>query len=138
MGENIIADYRSLGLSLREHPLFLLRSELHKRKMVTAEHIKTLPNGTSVRTTGIVTSRQRPSTSSGVVFVTLEDETGYTNVVIWRRIASEQRQILLNAQLLGIKGHIERDGQVIHLIAKQLVDFSPLLGKLVTKSRNFH
>ena len=106
--------------------------------MVTAEYIKTLPNGTSVRTTGIVTSRQRPSTSSGVVFVTLEDETGYTNVVIWRRIASEQRQILLNTQLLGIKGHIERDGQVIHLIAKQLVDFSPLLGKLVTKSRNFH
>lgn len=106
--------------------------------MITAEHIKTLPNGTPVRITGIVTSRQRPNTSSGVVFVTLEDETGYANVVIWRRIASEQRQVLLNAQLLGVKGYIERDGQVIHLIAKQLVDFSPLLGKLVTKSRNFH
>ena len=138
MGENIVADYRSLGLSLRKHPLCLLRSELLKRKMITAEHIKTLPNGTPVRITGIVTSRQRPSTSSGVVFVTLEDETGYANVVIWRRIASEQRQVLLNAQLLGVKGYIERDGQVIHLIAKQLVDFSPLLGKLVTKSRNFH
>ena len=62
----------------------------------------------------------------------------YANVVIWRRIASEQRQVLLNAQLLGVKGYIERDGQVTHLIAKQLVDFSPLLGKLVTKSRNFH
>ena len=138
IGENIIADYQSLGLSLREHPLSLLRSELHKRKMLTTEHIKTLRNGDSVRIAGIVISRQRPSTSSGVVFVTLEDETGYTNVVIWRRIASEQRRILLNAQLLGVTGHIERDGQVIHLIAKKLVDYSPLLGKLVTTPRNFH
>ena len=96
------------------------------------------PPGTIVCVAGLVILRQRPGTAKGVIFLTLEDETGYTNVVIWRRIASEQRQILLNAQLLGIKGHIERDGQVIHLIAKQLVDFSPLLGKLVTKSRNFH
>ena len=133
-----VADYQSLGFSLREHPLSLLRTELNKRKILTAQRIKTLRNRKSARIAGIVTSRQRPSTSSGVVFVTLEDETGYTNVVIWHRIASEQRQVLLNAKLLGVTGHIERDGQVIHLIAKKLVDYSPLLGKLVTTSRNFH
>ena len=138
LGENIVADYQSLGFSLREHPLSLLRTELNKRKILTAQRIKTLRNRKSARIAGIVTSRQRPSTSSGVVFVTLEDETGYTNVVIWHRIASEQRQVLLNAKLLGVTGHIERDGQVIHLIAKKLVDYSPLLGKLVTTSRNFH
>ncbi|MDC1311469.1 error-prone DNA polymerase [Burkholderiales bacterium] len=138
LGENIVADYQSLGLSLREHPLCLLRSELDKKKILTAEHIKTLKNGKSVRVAGIVTSRQRPGTSSGVVFVTLEDETGYTNVVIWRRIASEQRQVLINSQLLVVTGHIEKDGQVIHVIAKKLIDYSPLLGKLVTTSRNFH
>ena len=137
-GENIVADYRSLGLTLREHPLHLLRSELNKRKISTAEKIKTLRSGQSVRAAGIVTSRQRPSTSSGVVFVTLEDETGYTNVVIWNRIASEQRQILMNAQLMVVSGHVERDGEVIHLIAKKLIDYSPLLGKLTTTSRDFH
>ena len=73
-----------------------------------------------------------------MVFVTLEDETGYTNVVIWNRIASEQRQILMNAQLMVVSGHVERDGEVIHLIAKKLIDYSPLLGKLTTTSRDFN
>ena len=123
---------------MRKHPLCLLRPELNKRKTLTAEKIKALRSGQSVRTAGIVTSRQRPNTSSGVVFVTLEDETGYTNVVIWNRIAAEQRQVLTNAHLMGVSGHIERDGDVIHLIAKKLIDYSPLLGKLNTTSRDFH
>jgi error-prone DNA polymerase len=137
-GENIIADYNSIGLTLREHPMRLLRSDLKKRRVITAEAIKNLRSGQAVRVVGIVTSRQRPSTSSGVVFVTLEDETGYINTIIWRDIASTQRQTLMSAQLLGVSGYIEKDGQVIHLIAKKLVDYSPLLGKLMTTSRDFH
>jgi error-prone DNA polymerase len=116
----------------------LLRSDLKKRRVITAEAIKNLRSGQAVRVVGIVTSRQRPSTSSGVVFVTLEDETGYINTIIWRDIASTQRQTLMSAQLLGVSGYIEKDGQVIHLIAKKLVDYSPLLGKLMTTSRDFH
>ena len=137
-GENIIADYNSIGLTLREHPMRLLRSDLKKRRVITAEAIKNLRSGQAARVVGIVTSRQRPSTSSGVVFVTLEDETGYINTIIWRDIASTQRQTLMSAQLLGVSGYIEKDGQVIHLIAKKLVDYSPLLGKLMTTSRDFH
>ncbi|MDG1163685.1 MAG: OB-fold nucleic acid binding domain-containing protein, partial [Burkholderiales bacterium] len=137
-GENIIADYNSIGLTLREHPMRLLRSDLEKRRVITAEAIKNLCSGQAARVVGIVTSRQRPSTSSGVVFVTLEDETGYINTIIWRDIASTQRQTLMSAQLLGVSGYIEKDGQVIHLIAKKLVDYSSLLGKLMTTSRDFH
>ena len=137
-GENIIADYESIGFSLRSHPLKILREHLRRLDVNTAQDLRKLRSGQQVHTAGIVTSRQRPGTASGVVFVTLEDETGYVNVVIWKKVASNQRKPLINAQLLGVKGHLEKDGDVVHLIAEKLLDYSPLLGKLVTTSRNFH
>jgi error-prone DNA polymerase len=137
-GENIVADYASVGLTLGRHPLALLRPELQKLHMLSAEEIRHIPHGTMTRAAGIVTCRQRPGTASGVVFITLEDETGFINVVVWGRSAAEQRRVLLGAQLMAVHGHIEREGEVIHLIAGKLIDQSHLLGNLLTRSRDFH
>ncbi len=137
-GENIVADYASLGLTLGRHPVALLRPELRKRRLLSAEEIRHIPHGVFTRAAGIVTCRQRPATASGVVFVTLEDETGFINVVVWGRSAARQRRELLDSQLMAVHGHIEREGDVIHLVAGRLVDYSHLLGSLLTRSRNFH
>ena len=87
---------------------------------------------------GLVTCRQRPDTASGVVFVTLEDETGCVNVVVWRNLVDSQRRELLGARLLGVQGSIERDGDVVHVVARRLLDYSALLGPLAAPSRDFH
>ena len=137
-GEDLIADYASLGLTLGCHPLTLLRRRLKRMRLATAEELRGLPHGRSARTAGIVTCRQRPGTAKGVVFVTLEDETGYTNVVVWNNLVEKQRRELLNSSLLGVYGEIQREGEVVHLVAHHLVDHSGLLGRLVTESRDFH
>jgi error-prone DNA polymerase len=95
-------------------------------------------HGSRARAAGLVTCRQRPDTASGVIFVTLEDETGCVNVVVWRDIADRQRRALLGARLLAVEGRIERDGEVVHLIAGRLEDRSALLGGLLAPSRDFH
>ena len=95
------------------------------------------PHGTRVRVAGIVTSRQRPSSANNVAFVTLEDETGYMNLVVWRRIAERQRRILTQSRLMAAFGEVQREGDVIHIIVEQLKDFTPMLGELVTSSRDF-
>jgi error-prone DNA polymerase len=97
-----------------------------------------LPHGSTARVAGLVTCRQRPDTASGVVFVTLEDESGCMNVVVWRRLVESQRAELLGARLLGVHGVVERDGDVVHLVARRLVDHSALLGPLAAPSRDFH
>ena len=137
-GEEIAADYASLGFTLGRHPLALLRGRLERLRHRTAEQLRTLPHGGTARAAGLVTCRQRPDTASGVVFVTLEDETGCINVVVWRDLAERQRKELLGASLLGVQGVIERDGEVVHLVARRLCDHSALLGRLEAHSRDFH
>ena len=137
-GQNIVADYTSTGLTLGRHPLALLRPRLQRMKIVKAAQLTQFTNGDTVRAAGIVTCRQRPGTASGVVFVTLEDETGYVNVVVWNRIAENQRRELLGARLMGVEGKLQREGDVIHLIARRLTDHTRLLGTLATASRDFH
>ena len=147
-GQYIVADYKSLGLTLGRHPLALLRSRLSAMRLSTAEELRRMPAGRLARTTGIVTCRQRPGTASGVVFVTLEDETGCTNVIVWNDLVEKQRKELLASRLMTVYGVIERDGEpdgenrlggeVVHLLAKRLVDHSALLGSLVSTSRDFH
>jgi error-prone DNA polymerase len=137
-GENLVADYHSLGLTLGRHPLALLRRRLQRMRLASAEELKAMPNGKAARTAGIVTCRQRPGTAQGVIFVTLEDETGYTNVVVWNDLVERQRKELLGARLLGVEGYMQKEGGVIHLVARRLVDHSSLLGRLVTDSRDFH
>ena len=137
-GQDIVADYRRLGLTLRRHPLALLRSQLRNRRLVTADEIQSAPHGRLVRTAGIVIGRQRPDTASGVIFVTIEDETGATNVIVWRDLSDRQRRELLGSRLLGVYGKVEREGSVVHVLAGRLVDMTPLLGTLPTRSRDFH
>ena len=137
-GQDILADYASIGLTLRRHPLALLRSRLKRLSMSTAEELKRTPSGTAVQVAGLVTCRQHPGTAKGVIFVTLEDETGQINVVVWERLSRKQRRPLLASRLLGVAGTLEREGQVIHLIAQHLTDYSALIGDLVTYSRDFH
>ena len=137
-GEDLVADYASLGLTLGRHPLTLLRDRLRRMRLATAEEVRALPHGASARACGIVTGRQRPDTASGVVFVTLEDETGYVNVVVWASLVEAQRRELLGSRLMTVHGVIEREGEVVHLVARRLFDHSALLGALTTVSRDFH
>jgi len=136
-GEDIVADFASLGLSLGRHPLALLRGRLDRQGMATAAELKSLPHGRIARFTGLVTGRQRPGTASGVTFVTLEDETGMVNVIVWNDLAERQRKELLRSSLMSVYGTLEREGEVMHLIAARLRDQTPLLGRLVTRSRDF-
>ena len=137
-GEEILADYASLGLTLGRHPLALLRKRLAAEKLITASQLHLVRHGAPARVAGLVTCRQRPDTASGVVFVTLEDETGCMNIVVWRRLVDRQRRELLGARLMAVHGRVERDGDVVHLVAARLMDYSGLLGPLAAASRDFH
>ncbi len=135
--EDIIADYRSLGLTLGRHPLALLRKHLHARRFLPASSLSTFAQGQFARACGIVTVRQRPATAKGTMFVTLEDESGVINVIVWPKLVEQQRRELLQASLLGVYGIWQTENNVHHLIAKRLLDLSPLLGSLATASRDF-
>ena len=137
-GEAIVWDYASLGLTLRRHPLALLRERLQARRFMTAEALKDAPDGRLVRACGIVTGRQQPGTSKGVVFVTLEDETGVVQVIVWKALRERQRSALTRSRLMAVHGVWQREGEVCNLIAGHLEDLTPLLGRLATESRDFH
>jgi error-prone DNA polymerase len=137
-GEDIAADYRHVGVSLGRHPLILLRNKLDEAGIKTAREVADLAPGARVHSAGLVITRQRPSSASGVTFVTLEDETGYLNLVVWERLAQRDRRALLGAKLLGVVGVVQKESGVLHVIAEELVDYSELLGRLVTRSRDFH
>jgi len=107
-------------------------------RLSSAAELGRFPHGRLARTAGIVTGRQRPGTASGVVFVTLEDETGSMNVIVWRDLVDRQHRELLGSSLMGVYGVVEREGEVIHIVAQRLVDYSALLGRLQTASRDFH
>ena len=136
-GQNIVADYRSTGLSLERHPMCLLRRHLDRYRYVRADALPGLGDGHAVNVAGLVITKQRPGTASGVIFVTLEDESGQVNLVLWKQVAEKYRAALLNARLLGVAGKLQIEGQVIHVIAQQLFDHSDLLGDLSVVSRDF-
>jgi error-prone DNA polymerase len=136
-GEDIVADYRALGFTLGRHPLALLRPRLSAHGWLTAAGVSELADGTPLVTGGIVVTRQRPGSAGGVIFVTLEDETGYVNLVVWSRIADAHRKAMLGARLLGVRGRMQRQGEVRHVVVDALEDCSALLGRLTAKARNF-
>ncbi len=141
-GEAVVHDYASLGLTLRQHPLALLRPQLAAQRLRTAAELRDAPDGRLVRACGLVTTRQRPGTAKGVVFVTLEDETGTVQVIVWKALRERQRDALLQSQLLAVYGRWQRTGEgehtVMHLIAQHLVNLTPWLGGLESSSRDFH
>lgn len=151
-GENILFDYQATGLTLRRHPVALLRERLARRGLLSASELNALPDGEEVAGCGIVTVRQQPQTAKGTIFVTLEDETGPVNVIIWKSLREAQRSEVLHARLLAVYGIWQRSeeqrieecgsakgyGAVRNLVAHRLEDLTPLLGRLGTSSRDFH
>lgn len=141
---DVVADYQTLGLTLRSHPVAILRSKLEKSARWSAAKIRVARAGQLVRVAGIVTCRQRPSTANDTTFVTLEDETGYVNVIVWSRLAERQRKELVFSRLMEVAGSVERAGEVVHVVAGHLTDKTALLGSLAgevgdlnTVSRDF-
>jgi error-prone DNA polymerase len=137
-GEEIVFDYAALGLTLRRHPMALLRQQLSAMRFKSSQALHELPDGRLVRACGIVTLRQQPPTAKGVVFVSLEDEHGTVQVIVWKSVRERQRQELMNAKLLGVYGTWQREGEVRNLIAQRLVDLTHWLGRLAAPSRDFH
>ncbi|MCD2513359.1 error-prone DNA polymerase [Comamonas endophytica] len=136
-GEEVLWDYASTGLTLRSHPMQLLRPRLDRHKLKTSQQLRRTPDGRVVRTAGIVTLRQQPPTAKGTLFITLEDEHGVTQVIVWKDVREDHRQTLLGARLLAVEGRWQREGMVCNLVAKRVADLSHLLGRLRTESRNF-
>jgi len=134
---DIVADYRSAGLTLRRHPLALLRPRLDRLRVQQARHLAQLPNGREVRVAGIVTHRQRPGTASGVMFMSLEDETGLSNLIVWPKILEQQRQHLLASSLMIVAGELQNENGVINVVVRKARDYSRWLGNLRTESRDF-
>lgn len=138
-GEDIIADYQSIGFTLGRHPLALLRKQLSKRRILTTQQwLETKSNGQFARIAGLVKVRQRPGSAKGVIFMTTEDETGLANIVIWQNVTERYRKAVLGARLVVISGTTQREGEVVHLIARSLEDNTWMLGDLATDSRDFH
>ncbi|MYM83348.1 hypothetical protein GTP44_15470 [Duganella sp. FT50W] len=135
--EDVVTDYKRLGLTLRSHPLSFLRGTLTARKFVTSDVLAGFADRQLARACGIVTVRQRPGTAKGVVFLTLEDEHGTVNVICWPSLVDEYRKEVMGAELLGVYGIWQSESGVRHLVAKRMVDLSPLLGEIRTKSRDF-
>ena len=138
VGEDLHADYATVGTTLGPHPLALLRTELRKRRCRSSNELLAVAHGRPVSVAGLVTGRQRPGTASGVTFVTLEDEFGNLNVVVWRDLAERQRAVLVGSRLLKVDGRWETVGEVRHLIAGRLTDLTPLLEGISVRSRDFH
>ena len=136
--QSVVADYRHLGFTLGRHPIALLRPALQTLRFATAGTLADYPSGRLARACGLVTVRQRPSTAKGIIFVTLEDETGCVNIIVQPALALRQRRELLQSSLLGVIGVWQNTQGVRHLLAGRLEDQTALLGQLNTTSRNFH
>ena len=131
LGEHVVQDYASLSLSLKAHPLSFFRAELMGRGVITsAEHCEERRAGRYARVAGLVLVRQQPGTAKGVICITLEDETGIVNVVVWPKVFERNRRTVMSAQFLEVRGKIERDGLVIHVIASELIDHTHRLRAL--------
>jgi DNA polymerase III alpha subunit len=129
-GEEVVNDYRFLRLSLRTHPAAFLRAELTRRNIVRNEELRTRSPGERLTVSGMVTIRQRPGSAQGVVFMTIEDETGIANIIVWPKTFERFRPVVLGARYLAVTGALQREAEVIHVVAHRLIDLTPLLGTL--------
>jgi error-prone DNA polymerase len=136
-GHNVIQDYSHTGLTLRDHPLAFLRKDLVKRNIVTCEQAMSARDGQWVYTAGLVLVRQKPGSAKGVMFVTIEDETGVANVVVWPKLFEKRRRVVLGASMMAINGRVQREGDVVHLVAQQLLDLSGDLSGLADRDIDF-
>ena len=137
VGEDLHTDYDTLGTTLGPHPLKLLRAQLRGKRCRSSRELRGIEHGRNVSVAGLVVGRQKPGTASGVIFLTLEDEFGMVNVVVWKDLGERQRRVLVDSQLLRIDGRLEMQHDVVHLIAGRLTDYTPLLAGLDVRSRDF-
>jgi error-prone DNA polymerase len=126
-GRQVVEDYRSTGLSLRRHPVSFLRPDLAARRIVRCADLATIRDGKRVEVAGIILVRQRPGSARGVLFVTIEDETGHANLILWPSVFEKQRSLVLTASMIACRGKLQKEGEVIHVIAEHLTDLSGLL-----------
>jgi error-prone DNA polymerase len=141
LGEEVLADYATTGLSLKRHPVSFARAALNQWNVVPCAKLldeRAFPHGRHVRVAGLVLVRQRPGTASGVVFVTLEDETGIANLILWANVYERYHRVVRRATLLQVDGIVQREGQVIHILAQRFFDRTSLLAGLHQPSRDFH
>ncbi|MFZ8988986.1 MAG: error-prone DNA polymerase, partial [Pseudohongiellaceae bacterium] len=135
--QNIAGDYRSTGFTLRRHPLALFRSHLNHFRVQRADELSLIDNEGFAKISGLVTCRQRPMTAAGVTFLTLEDESGFVNVVVWPSLGEKRRPVVRQAMLIGVVGHVQKNNDVVHLVARDLIDLSHWLGAMDVSSRDF-
>jgi error-prone DNA polymerase len=136
-GGEVVEDYVHLGLTLRAHPLSFLREDLRRRKIVTCAEATQSKDGRWLETAGIVLVRQKPGSAKGVMFITIEDETGTSNLVIWPSLYEKQRRIILSSGMMAVYGCIQREGEVVHLVAHRLTDLSSELASLGERNAAF-
>jgi error-prone DNA polymerase len=132
LAEHVISDYQTIRLSLKAHPMHFLRAHYAAQKFVAAEQLKSLKDGRRVSIAGVVLIRQRPGTSKGVVFITLEDETGVANLVVWPHVFDKQRKVVMGARLMAVHGIVQKDpdSDVIHVVVARLEDHTHMLSRL--------
>ena len=136
--EDLFADYSSTGVSVEKHPMQFLRGRLRGQRCISSKQIPSIAHGNQVRIAGLITMRQRPATAKGTLFITLEDEYGLANIIVWSSLWEKQRQEILNAQVMMVDGRLETEGSVYHVIAHRVYEINDWLGDLKVHSRNFH
>jgi error-prone DNA polymerase len=136
-GRAVVEDYRSFGLSLRAHPVSFLRPALAARGMIACGDLRTMRDGRRATVPGIVLVRQKPGSAKGIMFITLEDETGIANIVVWPSVFEAHRALVLSARMLAVRGRVQREGEVIHVIADAIEDLSSLLAGLGSRTDDF-
>lgn len=129
-GQEVVEDYTHVGVTLRDHPLAFLRDELQARHVMTCADGTAMRDGRLTRVAGLVLVRQKPGSAKGVMFITIEDETGVANLVIWPSLYEQARRVVLGASLLVVDGKVQREGEVVHIVAERLHDGSDLLASL--------
>ncbi|TXI02858.1 MAG: DNA polymerase-like protein [Rhizobium sp.] len=136
-GGEVVEDYSHVGLTLRAHPLTFLRDDLKRRRIVTCEDAMNARDGKWLEAAGLVLVRQRPGSAKGVIFITIEDETGHANLVVWVKTFEKYRRVVLSAGMIGVYGKIQRDGEVVHLIAHRLTDLTSELASVGSRDGAF-
>ncbi len=136
-GGEVVEDYGHVGLSLRRHPVSFLREDLRRDRIASCADAMAAPDGRWLEAAGIVLVRQMPGSAKGVLFVTIEDETGAANIIVWPKVFEEQRRVVLGASMVAVWGRIQREGEVVHLVARRLTDLSPLLGSVGERDTEF-
>jgi len=129
-GEHVVQDFASTGLSIKAHPVSFVREDLNRLQVMPLNRIQSLKNGEKIRVAGMITVRQRPGTAKGVVFVTIKDETGFANLVVWGKFFDKYRKEIVQSQLLLVDGHLQVEGEVIHVVVRRCYNLNSLLGKL--------